>query len=36
MLQLFRLEPVIGNKEQMPDCSFQQSDCLHLIKVISD
>lgn len=36
MPQLFRSEPTTGNKEQMPDCRFQQSDCLHLIKVISD
>lgn len=36
MLQLFCLKPMIGNIEQMPDCRFQQSDCLRLIKVISD
>lgn len=36
MPQLFCSKPTMGNKEQMPDCRFQQSDCLHLIKVISD
>lgn len=33
MLQLFRLKPMIGNKEQMPDGRFQHGDCLRLIKV---
>lgn len=36
MPQLFRSKPTAGNKEQMPDCRFQQSDCLRPIKVISD